>query len=417
MSGNLADFEDDRLGFLAAARDQYGGLVRFDARTTIINDARTARTVLMDPRFVVREDFLQRRLTTDQVHQALVMRQLLSPTVRRSRLGPEIATAWAVTRAAIDTRARSAYVVIHNPMSVLEQVTGRTSATMYFTSDGDHLPALVKDLLDALSQVIGNPFALPASWPVPSRLRIRRRHQQLLAAVEPLLKARRQEPEAFADRAGEILAAAAASPEVTVRRIADLLIGALLAAYRVPAAAAAWGLMLLGTNPSVQEQLLREARQLRADLAAGAVTGAATYPTAVAVVLETLRLYPTTWLLSRYAAGPSEVAGHAFPAHHNFLVSPYVIHRDPQNFERPDEFLPDRWLHADAPRRESFYLPFGHGLHRCPGNHLAMNVLVAILLAVVAGWTIETASDEVRPDARTTLVPAGLALRLSRRAE
>lgn len=413
ISGNLANFEDNRLGFLSTARDQYGGLVRFDARTTIINDAGTARMVLMDPRLVVREDFLQRRLTSDEVGQALVMRKLLSPTLRRRLLGPEMVSAWKLTRTILSNRTRAGSVAITEPVSLFERVTGQTTARMYFGDDGDDLPALVQGLLDALSEVIGNPFALPVSWPVPSRLRIRRRYQRILAAVEPLLESRRRNPDAFPDRASEILAAAAPSSEVTVRRIANLLIGALLAAYRVPAAAAAWGLMLLADNPTAQDRLRSDAAQFRADLETGEVSGSTAYPTALAVVLETLRLYPTTWLLSRYAVAPINLAGHVFGPRHNFLISPYVIHRDPENFERPDEFLLERWIHPETPTTNAFYLPFGHGLHRCPGNHLAVNVLVAILCAVVTDWRVEPTFGEVHPDPRTTLLPAGLTLRLS----
>ena len=48
LVGNLQDYEEDRLGFLLAARERYGGLVAFDRRTTIVNDGALARELLQD---------------------------------------------------------------------------------------------------------------------------------------------------------------------------------------------------------------------------------------------------------------------------------------------------------------------------------------------------------------------------------
>jgi len=59
---------------------------------------------------------------------------------------------------------------------------------------------------------------------------------------------------------------------------------------------------------------------------------------------------------------------------------PYVVHRDPQNYENPETFDPERF----SPERidsipQNAYIPFGLGPHVCIGQRFAM---IEFLLAV-----------------------------------
>ena len=63
------------------------------------------------------------------------------------------------------------------------------------------------------------------------------------------------------------------------------------------------------------------------------------------------------------------------------LVSPYVMHRDPQHWHCPQQFLPERWLPALTSKpamaelsnlgSSGAYLPFGAGPRNCIGTGLA----------------------------------------------
>ena len=195
-----------------------------------------------------------------------------------------------------------------------------------------------------------------------------------------------------------------ASPAVPLESLADMLIGSLLASHRVPAAAAAWTLMLLADHPEMQRSIADQVR-----------TEPGTPPRSTltrAVVLEALRLYPATWLLARYAPTTFQLGGHEFPPRHHFLMSPYVIHRDPDVFPEPLTFRPERWG-ADS-RSPASYLPFGDGERARPGRHLAVAMLGAVIETIARTWTAER-RGVVTPDPRTTLLPAGLRIRLVRR--
>ena len=108
------------------------------------------------------------------------------------------------------------------------------------------------------------------------------------------------------------------------------------------------------------------------------------FPFAMAVVLETLRLHPPTWLLHRTLLRDAAIGGYAAPRGHNLLISPYVLHRDGQSFADPEMFRIDRWESRRQPTLAG-YFPFGRGPHGCPGNEVAVAMLVAILLTTLGG--------------------------------
>jgi cytochrome P450 len=87
-------------------------------------------------------------------------------------------------------------------------------------------------------------------------------------------------------------------------------------------------------------------------------------------VEELLRFYsPVT--MARYVAEDTEFAGCPMKKGDKILMAFPAGNRDPEHFERPDEFVIDR------PRNRHF--AFGSGIHRCLGSNLArMELRVAI---------------------------------------
>lgn len=409
--GNLQDFESDRLGFLLAARDKYGAVVAFDGRTTIINDAQLAKKVLQDPSggFEVRENFLLSRLSAAQVDEVLEMRTLLSPSLRPAVTSGAIANTAALTNVWIESQPPGTRASF-NPLHPMEWIISRVVAAHYFGPDAPLTPGPTGQLLDALQNVIGNPFALPAAWNTPSRRRIRRRHADLHSIVEELLEVRARDPGNYVDLATSVVVAR--DPERhSLTRTADLLIGSLLAAQRVPAATASWLMMLMADNPNTQTVVRSEAKAFADSLGAGEPGRPEQFPMALATVLECMRLYPATWSISRAATRQVDLASYSFEEGHQFLISPYVIHRDPAYFPHPLEFDPGRWL--KGPRPALAYLPFGRGRHACPGGSLVTAMLVAILLTVVGRRIITRVPGLITPNPRTTLLPDGLMVHLN----
>lgn len=123
-----------------------------------------------------------------------------------------------------------------------------------------------------------------------------------------------------------------------------------------------------------------------------------------AVIEESLRLEPSAAHLDRYATTDRTIGEVEIRAGDFVVVSISGAHRDPAEFDRPDEFDPGRWTAGTRPR----HLGFADGPHFCLGAHLA-RLETSVALGAI---------EESRPHARLDpTVPAADAGAIFRRPE
>ncbi|CAI7974095.1 Pentalenene oxygenase [Frankia sp. Hr75.2] len=121
------------------------------------------------------------------------------------------------------------------------------------------------------------------------------------------------------------------------------------------------------------------------------------------VLFEALRMYPSSYLLSRQAARDTTLGGYAIPGGAILLYSHYGLHRDERLFSHADEFDPDRWLETNQSEvTTAAFMPFGHGAYRCLGENLAV-IESTYCLAMMAGRWNFTLDDHCTPHMKATL--------------
>ncbi len=180
----------------------------------------------------------------------------------------------------------------------------------------------------------------------------------------------------------------------------------LIAGHDTTANALAWALHLLDMHPPVALALKNEiAGTLHGDEPSTDAILALKWPRAI--FLEALRLYPPIWLIERNLEKPLSHDGWHLPAGAQVLVSPWVMHRRSEFWERPDDFWPERFFAPDAEENLAF-LPFGAGPRTCIGKPLAL-LEGRIFLALIAraGHLHHTSAAPVIPEARISLRPVG----------
>jgi len=102
------------------------------------------------------------------------------------------------------------------------------------------------------------------------------------------------------------------------------------------------------------------------------------------IIKEALRLYPPVWAFVREATEPFEIGGYRLPARTNFVLSPWIVQRDPRFFDQPQEFRPERWTEEFERELPKFaYFPFGGGQRTCIGASLA-KMQTSLMLATMA---------------------------------
>jgi cytochrome P450 len=125
-------------------------------------------------------------------------------------------------------------------------------------------------------------------------------------------------------------------------------------------------------------------------------------------------------VITRRALADDDVDGVAIPAGTLVLLSPWLLHRRPEDWPDPLRFDPERFLGTGAGRgaARGDYLPFGAGPRLCIGRDVALVQAVLILAVLLRGRRVERPDGHgpVPVDALVTLRPrGGLQLRLTPR--
>ncbi|PPD82438.1 hypothetical protein GOBAR_DD20621 [Gossypium barbadense] len=117
-----------------------------------------------------------------------------------------------------------------------------------------------------------------------------------------------------------------------------------------------------------------------------------------AITKETLRIKPPVPLSApREAMEDCTIAGFHIPAGTRLFPNIWKLQRDPSIWQKPLEFLPERFLndHANVDVRGKNYefLPFGSGRRICPGITFALKFLPLALGRLLHGFELGTVSD------------------------
>ena len=153
-----------------------------------------------------------------------------------------------------------------------------------------------------------------------------------------------------------------------------------LAGHETSASTMAWMVIMMAQRPEVWDRVCAEA------VAAGGIPRSPkelrSFPYAEAVFRETLRLHPPVASDSRRALVDFELAGRTVQAGDNVTISIMHLSRDPSTYERPDEFVPERWLGRAEAVSAIELVQFGGGPHFCLGYHLAWMEIVQFAVGI-----------------------------------
>jgi cytochrome P450 len=180
----------------------------------------------------------------------------------------------------------------------------------------------------------------------------------------------------------------------------DEAITLLFAGQDTSAATLSWTLHLLSLYPNVQERLAEEVRFVLYESNGSNTTEpsreasqgtsftkktVSKMPFLDAVIKESMRLYPVApFVVRKLQHDVNVVEGTQLPSGAFCCIWIYGLHRNPQLWRRPNDFVPDRWI--DASLRDAgqemmgAYMPFAMGPRSCLGQPLA-NVILRIVLA------------------------------------
>lgn len=263
----------------------------------------------------------------------------------------------------------------------------------------DDLPRIWRPILKAIDYISPGAWILWRRIPRPSFKKPLKELDDYLYAI---IAARRQSPPK-PDLLGHLLQAG-----LDDERIRDQMVTMLIAGHDTSTALLAWTFALLGKHPQVYARLLSELDAVEVG----------THPHLLdEVIKEALRLYPPIHIGNRMVAEDMNFDGQVVPAGERMFYSIYLTQRDPQSWENPQDFCPERFERGR--KQPPFaYIPFGGGPRACIGaafGQAEARILLAYLLRTFAFEPLNAA--EIYPHMGATLEPRpGVFMRIQRRA-
>lgn len=134
------------------------------------------------------------------------------------------------------------------------------------------------------------------------------------------------------------------------------------------------------------------AAHVRAEISQGAGSPRYLLPRTRAAVLEALRLWPTTPLLLRETKTETACDGTAFPPNADIVIFTPFFHRDNERLPYADRFTPELWNGPDQPRDWPLF-PFSEGPAMCPGRHLVLLLVPALIAAILDNLRLKLNTD------------------------
>jgi cytochrome P450 len=242
-----------------------------------------------------------------------------------------------------------------------------------------------------LAMAPGGPTLLRSPLPVANRVRSAK--VELENVVDDLIRGR---------WAGEhsprpVLDLLASQPELTEEQVRDEVMTLLLAGHETTAMALTWAIAAIDQAPAVRGDL--EAEWHAQPEALPADEPADGLPLTMAVLAETLRLWPPSWMISRRVLEPVVLGERTVQVGTMCLVSPALLHRDPRWWVEPERFRPERWLRRVPGKADRFdpkspgqprgaYLPFGAGPRMCIGEQFAWSEAATMLAELGRTWRV-----------------------------
>jgi cytochrome P450 len=424
----LPDVWHDVLEFYGRSRRDYGDVVRFRAplgnhwylvahpsgieHVLQTNNANYVKGVINEPLKLV----VGQGLLTSEGSFWLQQRRLIQPAFHRARLAQLADT---LTGAALETSTRwEKLLPEHEPIDVtreMSRLTLRAVGLALFGAElGRHADAIEESLGVAIEHVnyrMMRPYALPEHIPTPRNRRFVRARWTLEGVVRQLIaQHRKNSDESTFDLLSMLLEVRdeQTGEGMSTRQVRDEVMTLLLAGHETTAMALSWTWYLLSQHPEVERKLHDE---VDAALSGRAPTFEDLPKLSYTrmVLEESIRLYPPAWAISRQPLQDDVIDGFCIEAKAPLMLLPYITHRHPEFWDRPETFDPERFTPENVAKRPRYaYFPFGGGPRLCIGREFALMEAQLILATLAQRYRLELLPGaKVLPMPLITMRPVG----------
>ena len=294
-------------------------------------------------------------------------------------------------------------------MGVTANIVLQTLFSSEHDEDQREMYHLINDAQHYMVGVVRQPYLHP--WRVVSGQRrrfndVRRRVDSL---IYNLIEERRRSGELKHDLLDLLLHATdeTTGGAMSDTQVRDEAVTLFAAGHETSANALSWTLYLLSQHPEVVARLREEADRVVGDGEHPDATQIRQMPYSAQVIEEGMRLYPPAWALGRRLVEDTTIDGKHYKGDSIFLMSVHGLHRNPDLWNDPDAFRPERFsTDAVRMRPKGHYIPFGAGPRMCIGYHFAMMEMQLLLVQLIRNFDFELVAEQrVEPQPLIALKP------------
>ena len=418
ITGHLHRLRTDVLGLLMDATRDHGDVVRFRVGPLVmhlVNHPDHVAQVLMRNRKNYDKasrssDCLSlicgESLLTANGERWKQRRRMIQPMFHRATIAGFIDSIADCTASMLDTwelkaRAGEAVDVASEMMQLTFRIVGRCLFGVELEKEAHAVEDAMHVLVTHTYRRWRSILNAPSSWPTPSNRRFQRALADVDAIIAGLIARHRESPPAVPTLLTMLMGSqdAESGASLTDDEVRNEAIAFLLAGHETTANALAWSLYLLDRHPQWADTVRGEFQGVCGD-AMPVMADLPQLSQTLHVFEESTRLYPPIWAMERHAIEDDEIAGFHIPKGSGVIVSPYTLHRHPDYWDRPEEFLPERFEQRDNPA----YLPFGAGPRFCIGHEFALAEARVILPMILRRFDFKAVPGQlVEPEPAITL--------------
>ena len=222
----------------------------------------------------------------------------------------------------------------------------------------------------------------------------------------------------------EVMLAKEETGEITEDMTKDLCMDLLIAGTDTSAQTVNWFLLIMANRPEIQDKVHEELNRVIGPDALPTVDDRTRLPYTFACLAESMRYRTIGPLgLPHLASEDTEIGGYRIPAGTQVLGNIYSIHHDPNLWDSPHEYIPERFLpQPDGSMSPALtgnaYIPFGTGHRRCPGRRFAETTVWLHITRMLHKLRFETPNGTPLPEDEVfglAISPQPYSLRAARR--
>lgn len=416
--GHLNEMRQDFLQFLVNTSRNYGPIAQFragPARMVVLTNPDDIADVLVKRAELFHKTRSTKRLLAALLGDGLISREAEAHRQHRRIMQPAFHQRQVQNYTQTILTQTTAWLSNYNDGDILDTLPAFAQLTLsiviqtFFSAQVADI-ALVRQALQSFSEALDlrvrSPIPLPQWLPTHHNRVMRGALTTMDDTIYRLIAQRRRQTNPPQDLLTMLLNTQdeETGEALTDTEVRDEIATIFFAGYETTTTTLTWVWYLLATHPDIYTALITEVKTIlnSASPSAGELSKMVLLDR---VLKETLRLYPAAWLFDRQPIEDVQIGDYIIPRGQTIFISPYLVHRHPDNFDAPDEFRPQRF-ESPHPMHRFAYFPFGGGPRICIGQAFAQHTLMLIMATLLPRLRLTLLPGQmVRPAAAATLVP------------